>query len=48
MKTLKVLAIALLATFSVTAVNAQMRHRRHVVVVRHHHHRVIVRHRDRP
>jgi hypothetical protein len=44
MKALKVLTLALVATFSVTAVNAQMRHRKHVVVVRHHHHKVIVRH----
>ncbi len=43
MKALKVLTIALLAIFSVTAVNAQVHHRRHVVV-RHHHHKVIVRH----
>ncbi|MDB5111049.1 MAG: hypothetical protein JWR67_2163 [Mucilaginibacter sp.] len=42
MKNLKVLAIALLATFSVTAVSAQMGER-HVVVVKHNRH--IVKHR---
>jgi hypothetical protein len=49
MKTLKVLAVALVATFTVTAASAQI-HRRHVIVRHHHvvhHHRpvVVVHHR---
>jgi len=48
MKTLKVLAVALVATFTVTAASAQM-HRRHVIVRHHHvvHHRHVVIHHHR-
>jgi hypothetical protein len=43
MKKLSVLLIVLLAAFSFTAANAQVRHK-HVVVVKHRRHHVIVRH----
>ncbi|WP_183568470.1 hypothetical protein [Mucilaginibacter sp. SP1R1] len=42
MKALKVLAVALFATFACTAANAQTHHPRRVV--HHHHHRHVVHH----
>ena len=44
MKALKALALVLLATFSYTAVNAQVHHRAHHKVVHHYRHHRIVHH----